>query len=890
MVRDPARWLSFPNIRRWLFRSWKYLTLSLLIFTLVSLVWWRISITYENNLLELQRASLQMRVNGIGNSLSSIVTQRQAMLDGLAAFVKTHSIEGLRNRYFDIYAAGLKANDPVIRAIQYMPVEGPILVYPLEGNEAIANLTLENHRNDDRAYVRADVERAIASRKITLSNPYELRQGGKGVVARLAVYDQETFLGLAVVVLDLEPLLAIPGLFPLPADFHFAIKDAQQQVFFGEDWVFSSNPISTEIELPEGAWTLAIVPQDHWTADIRAQMIVFWSAGLLLALLVAGVTYILAIQQFSLSETVQVQSEELIQRGEKLRLAVEASGIGFFDWDTRTDQVSFSPEWKRQIGYAVDEIRDDHVEWSSRIHPEDFEKTMALLNNSIQSHAKTYEAEFRLRHKDGSYRWILARGSFQRNAAGELEHMQGCHIDVTKLKQYEIALSASERRLRLFVEHAPAAIAMFDQEMNYIAVSRRFLTDYRLTEQNIVGRSHYEIFPDIPPRWKEIHQRCLAGAIETAEEDPFPRADGRVDWIRWEIHPWYEESGTIGGIILFSEVITERKHAQEQIARLLERFALATRAAHFGIWDWDIVNNQAIWDDSLYELYGIDRADFSGSYEFWRNSLAPEDRARSEETLQQALRGEREYDDEFPIIRPDGSKRWLRAIGQILHGADGKPQRMIGINYDITERKQAEEALRRANEELKIAYDATLQGWSHALELRERETAGHSQRVVEWTLRLAQAMGICPEDMIHLQRGALLHDIGKMGIPDHILLKPGPLTKEEWEIMQRHPIYSYQLLSKIPYLTPALDIPHYHHERWDGLGYPNNLIGEAIPIAARIFAIVDVWDALSSDRPYRPAWTREAIIDYLKNQSGKQFDPQVVEIFLQLIEQNKAEL
>jgi len=193
------------------------------------------------------------------------------------------------------------------------------------------------------------------------------------------------------------------------------------------------------------------------------------------------------------------------------------------------------------------------------------------------------------------------------------------------------------------------------------------------------------------------------------------------------------------------------------------------------------------------------------------------------------------------------------------------------------------EDLERSNLELSLAYDTTLEGWAKALELRDRETEGHARRVVELTLQLGRAMGVGGMDMVHLRRGALLHDVGKMGVPDRILQKTGSLDDEDWEIMRRHPVYSFEWLSPISYLRPALDIPHYHHERWDGSGYPEGLVGEQIPLAARIFAIIDVWDALLSDRPYRKAWSREKTKKYIKSQSGKHFDPKVVEVFLELI-------
>jgi len=194
------------------------------------------------------------------------------------------------------------------------------------------------------------------------------------------------------------------------------------------------------------------------------------------------------------------------------------------------------------------------------------------------------------------------------------------------------------------------------------------------------------------------------------------------------------------------------------------------------------------------------------------------------------------------------------------------------------------ENLQRSNIELAMAYDATIEGWSRALDMRDHETEGHTERVTEMTLHLAEAMGLKPESMVHIRRGALLHDIGKMGISDSILLKTGPLDEEKWKIMRMHPVYAYELLSPIAYLKPALDIPYCHHEKWDGTGYPRGLKGEQIPLAARIFAVVDVYDALRSDRPYRAAWPEDKVRQYIRDQSGKHFDPQVVDLFMDFLE------
>ncbi len=192
--------------------------------------------------------------------------------------------------------------------------------------------------------------------------------------------------------------------------------------------------------------------------------------------------------------------------------------------------------------------------------------------------------------------------------------------------------------------------------------------------------------------------------------------------------------------------------------------------------------------------------------------------------------------------------------------------------------------LRRSHNELIMAYETTIEGWSRALDYRDRETEGHSRRVTDITLRIAREIGVPDEDLPHIRRGGLLHDIGKIGIPDAILFKTGRLTAEEWEVMQRHPTIAYEILSPISFLRPALDIPYCHHEKWDGTGYPRGLKEEQIPIAARIFAIVDFWDALCSDRPYRQAWQKDKVREHVFFLSGIHFDPNVVEISLKNLE------
>ena len=218
-------------------------------------------------------------------------------------------------------------------------------------------------------------------------------------------------------------------------------------------------------------------------------------------------------------------------------------------------------------------------------------------------------------------------------------------------------------------------------------------------------------------------------------------------------------------------------------------------------------------------------------------------------------------------LQPDAD--WLNFLNMI------SGQAAIAIDSAIMFRE-----LQRSNIELSLAYDATIEGLSRALDLRDKETEEHTRRVSDTTVKLAVHLGVDAIDLIHIRRGAILHDIGKVAIPDRILFKPGPLAEDEWTIMRRHPGIAVDLLSPVTYLAPALEIPHWHHEKWDGTGYPDHLHGETIPFPARLFALVDVYDALTSNRPYRSAWSKQKTLQYIESQSGKHFDPTIVPKFV----------
>jgi PAS domain S-box-containing protein/putative nucleotidyltransferase with HDIG domain len=350
-----------------------------------------------------------------------------------------------------------------------------------------------------------------------------------------------------------------------------------------------------------------------------------------------------------------------------------------------------------------------------------------------------------------------------------------------------------------------------------------------------------------------------------------------------------EDVNALSEFLLHISDIFLRKRVEDSLRDNEERLRLAISAGNQGLYDLNLKTGHGVVNEEYEHMLGYEPGELQESLQKLFGRMPVEDRKLLKSIYRDFIAGKiPEFRVEFRQRAKGGGWKWVLSLGRVVeYDAFGNPLRMLGTLTDITDRKHAEQALKKAAHDLEDAYTATLQGWSNALEMREHETAGHSKRVVVMTIHLARAMGIPEEDLVHVQRGALLHDIGKMGIPDSILLKPGPLSEDEWVIMRQHPEFAHRMISKIPYLQKALDIPYSHHERWDGSGYPRGLQGEEIPLAARVFAVVDAWDALSYDRPYRPSWPEKNVLEYLSNQVGKKFDPQVVDVFVKLLKRSR---
>ncbi len=342
------------------------------------------------------------------------------------------------------------------------------------------------------------------------------------------------------------------------------------------------------------------------------------------------------------------------------------------------------------LGYAQDELLAKTFQ--DVTHPDDLDADLELVRRTLRQEIDNYALDKRYLRKDGSCLWARLTVSLVRRPDGRPDYFISVLEDISVRKQAEAALRESEKRLQLFIEHAPASLAMFDRDMHYLAVSRRWRDDYSLGGQEILGHSHYEIFPEIGEAWKAVHRRGLAGETVRAEEDRFERADGSVQWQRWEVRPWWTEAGEVGGIVIFSEDITASKNAEIALVESDNRLHRALSAAKAGAWEWDVPSNRNHWSDEAYRLYGYEPGEVEPSYDAWLASIRPED----QEGVVARVSAATERGDELNIewrAAWAADDLWLYSRGSPHFDAQGRLVRYLGIVMDITERKRAEAEL-----------------------------------------------------------------------------------------------------------------------------------------------------------------------------------------------------
>jgi PAS domain S-box-containing protein len=487
--------------------------------------------------------------------------------------------------------------------------------------------------------------------------------------------------------------------------------------------------------------------------------------------------------------------------------------------------------------------------------------------------------------------------------------------DITEQEDAEKALQESEARLRAVVQTAKDAIITMDMQGSIVDWNAAAETTFCFSRAEALGMPVSCIMPE---PFRSSHQHSVENASTSGERRVVGKTiettgltnNGREFPIEISLSEWKTQAGNfftavirditdrkqreneLQAIVTLSAALRTAPNRAEILPVIIEQLSKLLLCDSISVEIIDPTTNESVVEAAYGAWIAI--VGFRQPAETGMNAILS--RTRRPHLNNNVKKGSRVGVSAYsmdkvlasagvPLIAQDQviGFLWIGHSQEIAENEVRLLAAVADIAANAIHRTTLHEQTQKDAADLARAYDTTLEGWARALEFRDHETEGHARRVVQLTVDLARAMGIGEGELVHVRRGALLHDIGKMGIPDSILLKPGALDEREWEIMQHHPEYAYTLLEPIEYLHPAFDIPYCHHERWDGTGYPRNLKGDQIPLAARIFAIVDVWDALTSDRSYRLAWSQEKALEHIAKQSGRHFDPAVVDAFLKII-------
>jgi len=592
-------------------------------------------------------------------------------------------------------------------------------------------------------------------------------------------------------------------------------------------------------------------------------------------------------------------------------------GIALLRQDGKLRQITSSVQ--QILGYTLEEAVSQDP--GLLTHPDDLPALLGQLNDIIQNPGKVLRTEYRFRHKDGSWRWLESTVT-NLIAEPSIEAIVFNYRDITERKQSADQLNYHARLLR----HISDAVIATDDQFRITTWNRAAETMYGWSSEEVIGRNVADILSSkLSDEQQAEAQALLKQSNVSRGERVHHRKDGRTIYVEANTIALTDKHGKMTGYVSVDRDITERKQAEEQTQLQLQRLK-ALRTIDIAISSsfnlsltLDILLDQVIAQlktDAAAILvfhpitktleYAASRGfrstamrgakvrlgeGYAGKAILERRIIHIPNLMETDSGLAQPLSGKSEEFNDYYCV-PLLVKGKVEGVLEIFHRSAlaGGPdwldflETLAGQAVIAMDNATLFEDLQHSNNELFQAYDATIEGWSHALDLRDKETEGHSLRVTEMTLELARKFGFPDEQLRYIRWGALLHDIGKMGVPDNILFKPDQLSDQEWESMKKHPVFAFEMLSPITYLKSSLDIPYCHHEKWDGTGYPRGLKGEAIPLAARLFAVVDVWDALRSDRPYRKAWTTEKTLEHIKSLSGTYFDPKVVEYFLEIIE------
>ncbi len=620
----------------------------------------------------------------------------------------------------------------------------------------------------------------------------------------------------------------------------------------------------------------------------------------------------------------KLAGEELARSESRFRKMIERSQDAITLLSTDYKHLYCSPSITNILGYSSDDWLG--LDLRRLVHPDDEDQVRKVFDELRKTPDQTGTYQVRMKSRDGLWIWIQAIVTNQLDDP-EIGAFVVNIKDISVRKQAEEKVKVTERSFRDFLETVNLAAMILDTEGRV-----EFINDYLLkltghTRQEVIGESFFKRFMD--PESSNFDYEKIGELLTSAPqhlEAVIKTNKGTSRLISWSTSLLKDITGDVTGIACIGEDITDFRKNEERVQLQVQRVSAlhAIDVVISSSFDARIVFSVIV--DQIMNMMNVDAVCILTYDPIEKKLVIVADRGFNypdKKPLEISLSESHATTavlNRQTIILPDANKGdtslpWLfqqegfvvgyatpmtikgqvKGVVEVYNRSPLEPdpgwmefyETLAGQAAIATENDEMFQRLERALADLTAAYDSTLEGWVKALDLRDKETIGHTQRVAMIVVRFALELGVSGDDLVNIRRGALLHDIGKMGIPDYILNKAGPLTEEERLIIQRHPQYAYDLLQPIQYLRPSLDIPYAHHERWDGQGYPRGLKGEEIPLAARIFSVVDVWDALGSNRSYRDKWDPDRMIAYLEEESGKKFDPSIVKVFIDL---NKRKL
>jgi len=626
------------------------------------------------------------------------------------------------------------------------------------------------------------------------------------------------------------------------------------------------------------------------------------------------------------------EAEVLRKSEDNYRSLFERAMIGIFQTSPEGNYLRANAELARIYGYpSADALMVQHFNAARDLYVvpsrrDEFKRLLAETESVT-------DFESQIRRRDGSILWISENARVVRDDSDNLLYYEGTVQDITARKRTESALRESEQQIRAIFEAAGVGIVRVDMAGKLTRCNPAFQKMLGYTAEELEETAFARLtHPDDSPANVQCQWDLQEGLRDGYQvEKRYCRKDGSPVWTDLTMSVVRDGEGKPQFAIAVAEDITERRRTQQEILALndhleqrVQRIAALHQIDMAIMASADVEFTLGLLLEQVRTQLQIDAAAVllcnpeAQTLEYAAGSglrrpfgdrpplpigFGIAGQAAREQRIVQApnLIWQPEAFAYDPAMAEESfvsywavpliAKGEVRGVLEVFHRSPLEPDEEWREFLDVLAGQAAiaiDSAmmfgdLQRSHEELMEAYEATIEGWGRALDLRDQETEGHSRRVTDLAERLALRLGLEESALVHIRRGSLLHDIGKMGVPDRILLKTDDLTPTEWRVMRRHPQDAYDMLAPVAFLRPALDIPYCHHEKWDGSGYPQGLRGEQIPLAARLFALVDVWDALRSDRPYRASWSEAQTLDHIRSLSGTHFDPAVVTAFMEMI-------